>query len=59
MNMLLAGALMVGAIILYDNLPRQVQPAFLLFLATIIAGMVIGNYDKVKSQIEYIFKGKD
>jgi hypothetical protein len=59
MNIILAAGLMVGAVILYDNLPANLKPAMLMFLTVIIAGMVLNNYDKIKAQLQYIFLGKE
>jgi hypothetical protein len=59
MNIILAAGLMVGAIVLYDQLPPNLKPALLMFLAVIIAGMLLNNYDKIKEQVKYIFTGKE
>ncbi len=58
MNVILATALAVGIIILYDQLPPKWKPAVTMFLATLIMGMLIGNYKKIKEQLSYVFFGR-
>ncbi len=59
MNILYASALAVGIIILYDQLPPKWKPSVTMFLATVGFAMLIGHYDKIKSQLNYIFFGKE
>lgn len=59
MNIILAAGLMVAALVIYDQLPSNLKPALQMFLIAIIAAMLVSNYGQIKSQVKYIFTGKD